>query len=98
LEDADTGATVETFFIRSGESVSTKVPLGAFVLHYATGRSWCRELQLFGPDTGTFKADTVLDFERQETADGYSILGHTIELIAQRNGNLATETIAREKF
>ena len=98
LEDSITREPIQTFFIRGGQTMESKVPLGQFVLKYATGNSWCGENDLFGADTQFHKADVVLQFARQNSDDGYTTIGHTIELILQANGNLRTSRINREAF
>jgi len=67
--------------------METKVPLGQFILKYATGDAWCGENDLFGNQTQFNKANADLRFARQEFHDGYTMIGHTVELILQINGN-----------
>jgi hypothetical protein len=81
LEDSVTREPVQTFFIRGGQTMQSNVPLGQFVLKYATGKSWCGENDMFGTETEFHKADVVLRFARQDLEDGYTMTGHTIELI-----------------
>jgi hypothetical protein len=98
LEDSVTREPVQTFFIRSGQTMQSDVPFGQFVLKYATGRSWCGEIDMFGPETDLHKADGVLRFARQDSDDGYTITGHTIELVVQVNGNLKISKFAARRF
>ncbi len=98
LEDAVTREPIQTFFIRGGQTMQSNVPLGQFVLKYATGNSWCGENDMFGTETEFHKADAVLRFSRQNSDDGYTMIGNTIELILQVNGNLKTSRISREAF
>jgi hypothetical protein len=98
LEDSVTREPIQTFFIRGGQTMQSDVPFGQFALKYATGRSWCGEIDMFGPETEFHKADVVLRFARQDSDDGYTITGHTIELVLQVNGNLKTSKIRREAF
>jgi len=98
LEDSVTRQPVQTFFIRGGQTMQSNVPLGQFVLKYATGNSWCGENDMFGTGTEFHKADAVLRFARQNSDDGYTMIGNTIELILQVNGNLKTSRISREAF
>ena len=78
--------------------MQSNVPLGHFVLKYATGDSWCGENDMFGTETEFHKADVVLRFARQDSDHGYTMIGHTVELILQANGNLQTSRISREAF
>lgn len=98
LEDSVTHEPIQTFFVRGGQTIESNVPLGQFVLKYATGNLWCGENDLFGNETQFNKADAVLRFTRQDFDDGYTMIGHTIELILQTNGNLKTSRIDRETF
>lgn len=83
-----------TFFVRAGETVEIDVPLGKYTLYYATGETWYGESILFGESTLYYKADDVFDFYE---ADGF-VNGWTIELYAQVNGNLSTESIDSSEF
>jgi hypothetical protein len=98
LEDAATGAPVRSFHVKGGSTMTTRVPLGTFVLKYASGISWCNEDDLFGPDTATNRADDVFAFERQVTGDGHVLSHWTVELVLQRHGNLRTRSIPRSQF
>jgi hypothetical protein len=98
LEEAVTRRPVMTFFINGGSKITERVPLGRFVVKYATGQSWCGDNDLFGDDTTTNTADDDLLFERHYTGDGYSTSGWTIELIQQRGGNLRTHRIPKNEF
>jgi hypothetical protein len=64
---------VRSFFVNGGSTMTRKVPLGTFVLKYASGQSWYSESDLFGPDTATIQADEIFAFDRQVTRDDYSI-------------------------
>src|ERR1019366_7642161 len=64
LEDLS-GRPARAFFVNGGSSISNKVPLGTFVLKYASGNSWCNERDLFGADTATNAADETFTFDQQ---------------------------------
>lgn len=98
LEEASVPLTAMTFFVRGNSTLRTKVPLGSYVLKYATGRLWCGDKALFGQETVTRKAEDIFSFERSRTTDGYSTTAITVELILQRGGNLRTTPISREEF
>lgn len=89
LEDSTTREQVLGVFLRAGESVRTKVPIGTFRLKYASGREWYGEKLLFGPETSYFMADRDFTFR---TANGKTS-GYTVELFLQPNGNLRTSAI-----
>jgi hypothetical protein len=98
LVDAASGLTDMMFYIRGGSSITKAVPLGNYVLKYASGNSWCNEDDLFGSDTSTNQADDTFLFERRTTEYGYSTSHWTVELIRQRGGNLRTRSIPRSLF
>jgi hypothetical protein len=94
LVDLNTQTPVLFLFIRSGESVSTEVPLGRYELRLADGGNWYGEEYLFGPTTSYSKADAELTFERE----GGKIAGYTLQLEKQVDGNLRETQIAPADF
>lgn len=94
LVDADTGNTAVTVFVQGGQSVSTKVPLGIYEFRYASGENWYGENNLFGPQTVYMKANDRFSFHR----NGQEIVGHTVTLINQIDGNMHTQVINKSKF
>lgn len=78
-----------SYFIRSGETLKIKVPIGTYEIKYSSGKQWYGTGYLFGPETKYSKADSLFSFN----FDGYQYSGYTIELIMQRNGNLRTSGI-----
>ena len=86
---------VMTVFIRGGNTVTTKVPLGSYTIKYASGNSqWYGYKLLFGKKTQYSKADTTFTFENT----GYQISGYTISLYRVSNGNLSTSSIDPSAF
>lgn len=85
---------VLTVFIREGQSIEIKVPLGNYIIKYAVGTKWFGTEHHFGPDTVYSQADDILVF--QDT--GFHITGYTLELYMQRNGNLDTDLINKSEF
>jgi hypothetical protein len=53
-----------TVFVRGGETVETRAPLGKFIVKYASGDTWYGYDHLFGPDTTYTKADETFIFSR----------------------------------
>ena len=94
LESVDTQKTVMTAYIRGGDTLKTKVPVGSYILKYASGVQWYGTKNYFGDDTSFSKADEVFFFRR--TYDGYE--GYTVELILQQHGNLHTSNIGKSNF
>lgn len=94
LVDWSSHEPVMLLFIRSGEVLSGKVPLGAYEIHYAAGNAWYGEEYVFGPETSYTKADTQLVFERE----GDKLAGYTIQLRKQPEGNLKEIPISPSEF
>jgi outer membrane protein assembly factor BamE (lipoprotein component of BamABCDE complex) len=94
LTEWTTGRIVATVFIRGGQSVDFKMPLGSYKMKYAAGATWYGESELFGPDTSYSEADSRFDFED----NGNQFSGYTVELYLQQNGNLETRKISPSEF
>ena len=96
---------IMTAFIRGGETLNIRVPLGSYKIRYAAGKHWCGEYYLFGEntlynklkETFTFKKETIVKGRRYKPGtiryDGYNI-----ELFLQHNGNLKSESIGQNDF
>lgn len=94
LVDAETRRPILVLFIRSGDTASVRVPVGMYHFKFATGHEWYGERFLFGPDTVYSVADKSLIF----SVDGDDVVGHTLELVKQVNGNLGETQIAAADF
>jgi hypothetical protein len=94
LASLQTGKAALVLFLRSGETASVEVPIGAYDFRYAAGATWYGEEFLFGPGTTYSRAGEKLVF----SVDGDHVWGHTIELIKQANGNLQEIQIAPTEF
>jgi hypothetical protein len=94
LTDETTSATVIAMFVRSGSTAEVKVPLGTYVIKYASGKSWYGSTYLFGPDTAYGKANQTMRF----WVEGNIVHGHSMTLYKVRNGNLRTESISASEF
>ena len=94
LTDAGSGALVLTVFVRGGETVNVDVPLGTFIVKYASGDSWYGYDHLFGENTAYSKASTDFTFDQS----GSEVNGYTITLYEVPYGNLQTERIKPNEF
>jgi hypothetical protein len=94
LSDATSGKDVLRIFIRGGLPLEIEVPLGRYVLKYATGEQWYGYSHLFGKSTIYSKADEIFSFERRSE----SIRGYTLTLYPVSHGNLETTQISAEEF
>ena len=87
--------TVMAIFVRGGDSVTTKVPLGNYTIKYASGNNnWYGSKHLFGKETQYSKADSTFDFKQTYN----QISGYTVSLFRVSNGNLRTSTINPSEF
>ena len=94
LKDVYSDQTVMEFFIRGGEKISTKVPLGTYQIVYASGDKWYGYSYLFGEKTSYSKTDQNFNFK--QTYNGVS--GYTITLYRVSNGNLTTSYLNPSQF
>lgn len=94
LESAKNQAVIATYFIKAGESIITKVPLGQYRIKVASGRNWFGEALLFGVRTELKKSDNIFTFSQK----GSQIVGQTITFNARVNGNMPTSRIHRNDF
>ncbi len=85
---------IMSIFIHANHTVMVDVPLGSYLIKYATGNKWYGEEKLFGPSTDFHKADYIFDFNLVDN----QYTGYTIELFLQARGNLKTEEISRSEF
>jgi len=81
-------------FIRGGESVSTEMPAGEYIMKYAIGNTWYGQKYLFGPKTEFAMAEDSFIF----TVDSLGASGYTVELFQQINGNLKTKDIGASQW
>ncbi len=88
--------TVISVFVRGGDTVKIKAPLGTYTLKYASGDTWYgyKNNIWFGPSTTYTKADESLIF----TSTGNGYYGHTVTLYEVENGNLSTHDIEADQF
>lgn len=94
LVDSATDAPVLTVFVRGGQSVELKVPLGTVKMRYAVGSEWYGERFLFGPRTSYAQADSEFEF----AVHGNQISGYTVELFLQPNGNLRERELRSDQW
>ena len=96
------GKNIMDIFVKGGRTVEVDVPIGRYILKYASGATWYGYKHHFGPKTDYNKADTVLSFEKEYINDGYRegyrVSGHVITLYRVSGGNLTTSEIPKEAF
>lgn len=94
LNDSTTGQPVMSVFVRGGQTEEIEVPLGTYVVKYASGDQWYGYTHLFGPSTQYSKADRTFTF----SFNGYQYSGYTVTLYKVRDGNLSTSRIGAGDF
>ena len=94
LVDASTSAPAIAMFVRGGTTAEVKVPVGTYVIKYASGQKWYGTTHLFGPDTAYGKADQTMRF----WIEGNIVHGHSMTLYKVLNGNLRTQSINASEF
>ena len=94
LVDATTSAPAIAMFVRGGTTAEVKVPVGTYVIKYASGKNWYGTTYLFGPDTAYGKADQTMRF----WIEGNIVHGHSMTLYKVLNGNLRTQSISASEF
>jgi hypothetical protein len=95
LVDQATGKTVVGIFVKGGQTLKVKVPVGTYKMRYASGQVWQGLEKLFGDQTTSYSASNeIFDF----SIVGDQISGYTVELIQQVNGNLESHEIDAKQF
>jgi hypothetical protein len=84
------GRLILSVFVRGGETTKVQVPLGTFVLKFASGSEWYGYWHLFGPSTTYTKIDEPFTFQR-----GYEWY---VTLYTVANGNMHLSRIAANEF
>lgn len=83
-----------SFYVTAGKTVDVEVPLGTYIIYYATGSTWYGTDYLFGPGTVYRKFNGVFSF----TSDSSGYSGWTIQLQPVTDGNLDSEYINESEF
>ena len=65
LADFKTNEDVLSVFVRGGQNIQIKVPLGKYIIKYASGDEWYGYDYLFGPSTTYSKANDPFEFTRE---------------------------------
>jgi hypothetical protein len=85
---------IMSIFIRAGETVEVKVPLGSYKAKIASGQTWYGDAVRFGPSTSYATLDTVLEFSIQ----GNQLQGNELKLTRVRDGNLNQVQLSASEF
>lgn len=88
------GVEVISIFVRAGETVEVKVPLGAYKAKIASGQKWYGDEVRFGPSTSYGEFSSTFDFR----IEGEQLAGHEVTLTQVANGNLNRSAIDASDF
>jgi hypothetical protein len=99
LVNAHNGSEELLIYVGRNSQYETKVPLGTYTIHGASGTTWYGGQRLFGPGTSYFRlvqnnGNDQFTFRRS----GNQVNGYVIRLIQQIAGNLDTPRISAEDF
>ena len=83
-----------TAFVRSGDSVEIAVRPGRYKVRGAAGWSWYGDTVLFGIETEYFALDGEFEFR----IEGKRLLGHEVDLVRVKDGNLVRLELRPEWF
>ena len=96
VEDWNTRLPVRDFFLRSGQSFRTYLPVGIYRVKLAEGKVWHGTRLLFGEETAY---QTLGDKGSDEEFDLTNpAVGTSVKLIMQKNGNLHSHTITPSEW
>ena len=94
LKDASSGRKMATMYVHGGQAFETNVPLGNYILMYATGQQWYGNKEKFGHGMVVKKFDTVMNFRIQ----GNQVVGKVVSFSLVANGNLKSTAINPEEL
>lgn len=93
LVEAGSGREAMTLYVREGQTLQTRAPLGRYRLRYASGQRWGGTQLLFGPETRVAAATDILDFGTEGAVRAYELT-----LGSAEDGNQAGRAIPRAEF
>ena len=83
-----------TIFIRAGQTVEVRVPIGSYRAKIASGQTWYGDEVRFGPNTSYATLDTILEF----SIEGNQLLGNELQLTRVKDGNLRQGPLTASEF
>lgn len=88
------GVEVMSIFIRAGQTVEVRVPLGSYTAKIASGQTWYGDSIRFGPNTSYATLDAVLRFY----VEGQQLVGNELTLTRIKDGNLKQVPLSAYDF
>lgn len=93
LKNANTNDTELAFYIYPNCTINFEIPLGRYKLYHTSGKEWYGTNNLFN-NNNTVQAENILEFKMENN----KIIGMTLILKNQIDGNLHTKPISKEEF
>ncbi|MBR0144575.1 MAG: hypothetical protein IJM21_10420 [Clostridia bacterium] len=90
INDASTGDTYMTIYIREGDSITVYLPVGRYRIRYATGKKWYGFSELFGPDGDYLAFNETISIKKD--------MKYTLTLYQIADSNLTTKALSQEDF
>ena len=90
INDASTGDTYMTIYIREGDSITVYLPVGYYRIRYATGKKWYGFDELFGPDGDYLTFNETIPIKKDTK--------YTLTLYQISDSNLTTKSLSQEDF
>jgi hypothetical protein len=88
------GEEVISIFLRAGETVEVRVPLGNYKAKIASGQNWYGDSIRFGPKTSYAIFDTTFNFYIEDN----KLVGNELTLTRVVNGNLKQDPLNADDF
>ncbi len=95
LTDVATGEDALTVFVKGGQTVTTRAPLGRFMVKYASGSTWYGYQHLFGPNTIYSKAEQIFEFKKTISSSAQSRLLDLRRKLSNADDNFRSFLISR---
>ena len=90
INDATTGETFISVYIREGDSITVYLPVGQYRIRYATGSKWYGWDELFGPDGDYLTFKETVSIKKNNK--------YALTLYQQADSNMTTKSLTQESF
>jgi len=94
LTNVKNGVETMKIFVRGGETIEVKVPIGEYKVKLASGENWYGDKVRFGPKTNYALFDGTFTFR----VKGDQLEGHFIKLQPIVHGNLTRQSLEAKDF
>lgn len=90
INNASTGETFISVYIREGDSITVYLPVGQYRIRYATGSKWYGWDELFGPDGDYLTFKETISIKKDNK--------YSLTLYQQADSNMTTKSLTQESF